>query len=372
VTRALASLDPRAWRIAIAALLVGALWMFARPLPPVSLLPAPATQGLPEPAGALPPPLPDAATPLPFGADAARLSNAQVPIADPTPPPAAPFHFAGDPAARLRARDCLAAAAWYEAGDDPPGERAVVQVVLNRARHPAFPAGICAVVFQGAARATGCQFTFTCDGALARTPSPAALQRARAIAEAALDGAVDARIGLATHYHADYVVPRWRDEMVKLARQGAHLFYRWPGYWGSADALRRKAREAEEPVEPALAALSGAHAPDAPALALATAPSSIASAASTLPPAAPLEPGLLNLPLDPTAAPGSYALRALALCGKRGECRVEGRIAQDLAFLYLRRGGGEGAYWDCARFPRGDRAQCLPGSGALHRLLAAN
>jgi spore germination cell wall hydrolase CwlJ-like protein len=370
VTRALASLDPRVWRIAIAALLVATLWVFARPMPPVPALPAPATQALPEPAGALPPPVPDAAAPLPFGAEAARLSNAQVPIADPAPAAAAPFHFAGDPAARLRARDCLAAAAWYEAGDDPPGERAVVQVVLNRARHPAFPAGICAVVFQGAARATGCQFTFTCDGALARTPSPAALLRARAIAEAALDGAVDARIGLATHYHADYVVPRWRDEMVKLARQGAHLFYRWPGYWGSAAALTRKAGEASERVEPALAALSAAHAPDAPALT--TAQSSTASAASIPPPAAPLEPDLLDLQLDPAAAPGSYALRALALCGKRGECRVAGRIAQDLAFLYVRRGGGEGAYWDCTRFPRSDPAQCLPGSGALRRLLAAN
>jgi hypothetical protein len=244
--------------------------------------------------------------------------------------------------------------------------------VLNRARHPAFPAGICAVVFQGATRATGCQFTFTCDGALARTPSPAALLRARAIAEAALDGAVDARIGLATHYHADYVVPRWREDMVKLARQGAHLFYRWPGYWGSAAALTRKAGGTEEPVEPALAALSAAHAPNAPALALATAPSSTANAANMPPPAAPLEPDMLDLQLDPTAAPGSYALRALAFCGKRGECRVGGRIAQDLAFLYVRRGGGEGAYWDCARFPRSDPAQCLPGSGALRRLLAVN
>jgi spore germination cell wall hydrolase CwlJ-like protein len=62
-----------------------------------------------------------------------------VAIAD-TPVAAAPFVMPTTLAAgHERARDCLAAAAWYEAGDDPSGERAVVQVVLNRARHPALP-----------------------------------------------------------------------------------------------------------------------------------------------------------------------------------------------------------------------------------------
>jgi spore germination cell wall hydrolase CwlJ-like protein len=46
----------------------------------------------------------------------------------------------------------------------------------------------------------------------------------------AAGGAVDREVGLATHYHADYVVPRWRDSMVKMAQVGTHLFYRWPGY----------------------------------------------------------------------------------------------------------------------------------------------
>jgi spore germination cell wall hydrolase CwlJ-like protein len=36
---------------------------------------------------------------------------------------------------------------YYEAGSqDDDGERAVAQVVLNRVRHPAFPASICGVV----------------------------------------------------------------------------------------------------------------------------------------------------------------------------------------------------------------------------------
>src|SRR3546814_7559103 len=76
----------------------------------------------------------------------------------------------------------------YEAGDDAKGHQAVGQVVINRARHPAFPKSICGVVFQGSERTTGCQFTFTCDGALARRYSDAAWQRARNNADLMLSG----------------------------------------------------------------------------------------------------------------------------------------------------------------------------------------
>ena len=34
-------------------------------------------------------------------------------------------------------------------------------------RHPAYPASVCGVVYQGSERSSGCQFTFTCDGSLA-------------------------------------------------------------------------------------------------------------------------------------------------------------------------------------------------------------
>jgi len=46
--------------------------------------------------------------------------------------------------------DCLTKAAYYEArGEGRDGMRAVVQVVLNRVRHSAFPNSVCGVVFQG-------------------------------------------------------------------------------------------------------------------------------------------------------------------------------------------------------------------------------
>lgn len=354
--------SPQAWRLAIALVIaMAALSLLRLPAPPYSTRPGPVPTHPRPPL----PALPDAAPLRSVDAEAARRANSRIPIAVLADPPAAPFRFSGDAASRLRARDCLALAAWHEAGDDPPGERAVIQVVLNRARHPAFPGTVCGVVFQGSERRTGCQFTFTCDGALARIPPPAALARARAIAGAALAGAVDRDTGLATHYHADYVAPGWRMGLVKVARRGVHLFYRWPGYWGSAQAMAGARAPLAEPDHPALAAIS-----PKPEPVVGIVPNAGGPPAPPVP--ATLRFTALEMQIDPAAHPGGYALRALALCGAAPECRVAGRLAQDLAFLYVRRqdSGSDGAWWDCARFPRRDHAQCLPQGAALDRLLA--
>lgn len=140
--------------------------------------------------------------------------------------------------ARNMATDCLAAAIYYEAASESElGQRAVAQVVLNRVRHPAFPKSICGVVYQGMERSTGCQFTFTCDGSLARRPSEAGWARARRIALAALDGKVEPIVGTATHYHTDWVVPYWAPSLDKITMIGAHIFYRWKGFWGHRAAF---------------------------------------------------------------------------------------------------------------------------------------
>ncbi|MEI6644208.1 MAG: cell wall hydrolase [Novosphingobium sp.] len=363
----------------------------------------------PPPAGpqvrlAFPPPLPDPAALLPYLPETARAANAAVPIIPPTAS-AAPFRLAAqDTGAEARALDCLAAAAWYEAGDDPSGMRAVVQVVLNRVRHPAFPASVCGVVFQGSERVTGCQFSFTCDGSMAaRRPGAAAWARSRAVAAAALVGAVDPRVGLATHYHADYVVPVWRSGLVKLAQVGLHLFYRWPGTWGSAAVLRESAG-GEEPRIGLLAGLSAAHGgagagpvdADPAALPRGAAPlaylplddvedpvrpgarlNTIAAAAPASGPDAARPTSRIVLMLDPAAFPGTYAMRALAACAERDRCAVIGELlgaapGQGPGFVYVRdrRSGAEGAWWDCAALPRANPARCLPQGAALARLLA--
>lgn len=136
------------------------------------------------------------------------------------------------------AEQCLAQAVYYEAaGQSLAGQRAIAQVVLNRMRHPAFPKSVCGVVYQGSERRTGCQFTFTCDGSLARTPSRSGWDVADRIALAALSGAVEPAVGTATHYHADFVVPYWSSTLQKLVTIGNHIFYRYPGFWGSRRAF---------------------------------------------------------------------------------------------------------------------------------------
>jgi hypothetical protein len=171
--------------------------------------------------------------------EAARLWNASNPVSDLPNPAARPFFLKSEGVIdEARAIDCLTAAIYYEAAyESADGQRAVAQVVLNRMRHPAFPKTVCGVVFQGSERTSGCQFTFTCDGALARKPADEGWERARKIAIAALNGYVMKKVGNATHYHAEYVAPYWSPSLVKVATIGAHIFYRWTGATGLPPAF---------------------------------------------------------------------------------------------------------------------------------------
>ncbi len=173
--------------------------------------------------------------------DAVAL-NAAVPVSELPNPAARAFNFAPSSLAdKDRALHCLTQAIYYEAATEPlDGQRAVAQVVLNRARHPAYPNSVCGVVFQGSERTTGCQFTFTCDGSLARAPIAPYWGRARAVAEAALAGFVYKPVGWATHYHTNWVVPYWSSSLVKAAVVGTHIFYRWTGGWGTGPAFRNR------------------------------------------------------------------------------------------------------------------------------------
>ena len=198
------------------------------------------TPELPGPgaANAVVPPAPPPLIVRQLPPDQALQINQTIPLAGGPNPAASPFAFKGDTGARKRGLECLASAVYYEAGSqDDAGERAVAQVVLNRARHPAFPASICGVVYEGSTRATGCQFTFTCDGSLYRRPDAAGWRRAYIVAQQALNGSVYEPVGYATHYHANYVVPYWAPTLSKNAIVGAHIFYRWAGGWGRPAAF---------------------------------------------------------------------------------------------------------------------------------------
>lgn len=167
----------------------------------------------------------------------AKAINASLPFSSGPLAAARPFTAAGSELDQRRALLCLTQAIYYEAGFEPvEGRRAVAQVVLNRLRHPAFPKSVCGVVYQGSGSAV-CQFTFVCDGALYRSPAGDAWSQAEQVARAALSGYVEASVGEATHYHGDYVAPRWAPLLAKVAQIGQHIFYRWPGAWGQPSAF---------------------------------------------------------------------------------------------------------------------------------------
>lgn len=160
--------------------------------------------------------------------------------------PAIAFNIKADSTSRERALECLTQAVYYEAASESAdGERAVAQVVLNRMRHPAYPSSVCGVVYQGSDKPIGCQFTFTCDGSLARMPIPSLWKQAQRVAEQALTGKVFAPVGHATHYHADYVLPYWADSLDKSVQIGRHIFYRLKGGLGAAGAFRQRYSGAE-------------------------------------------------------------------------------------------------------------------------------
>ena len=188
--------------------------------------------------------------------------NARIPLSTLPLTAAARFNMGtANAVSRARALECLAMAVYYEAGQESEaGQRAVAQVILNRVRHPAYPSTVCGVVFEGSTRPTGCQFTFTCDGSMLRAPMLSAWNRASRVAIAALAGSVYAPVGLATHYHANYVVPYWASSLVKAHVEGPHIFYRWAGGWGRPSAFQQHYAEREPDARALrLAALSVPH-----------------------------------------------------------------------------------------------------------------
>jgi spore germination cell wall hydrolase CwlJ-like protein len=309
--------------------------------------------------------------------DEARAFNAGVPFVDGPNPAARAFRFGGSDEDRARASDCLAAAVLYEAGDDPEGQKAVAQVVLNRVRHPAFPKTVCGVVFQGSERSTGCQFTFTCDGALTRWYSDPFWERARKVADAALAGAVYRPVGWATHYHTDWVVPYWSSSLDKIAAVHTHLFFRWTGWWGTPPAFRFSA-SGSEPRVTQLASHFDAHklpevlAAETQALALQKV---MALPESALKPSAD-DPNSFLLRVDAADA-ANLPLLAERACGARAYCKFMGwtdaravpASAKDtlspqqlasMSFSYLRDRSRnlERALWNCGEFDR-PKQQCM-------------
>ncbi|MET0373551.1 MAG: cell wall hydrolase [Rhizorhabdus sp.] len=332
---------------------------------------------------------------LPVSTDTALAFNATVPFAK-TGAAARPFLFSGTNSDYEQAAACLAAAVLYEAGDDRIGQQAVAQVVLNRVRHPSYPKTLCGVVFQGSERATGCQFTFTCDGALRRKMPAGAWTRAGGVAASALSGAVFAQVGLATHYHTNWVVPKWSSNLDKIAQVGTHLFFKFRGSPGSPKAFVGVRRGTETPrggigrdldgtdpaaepgatladTGPVVADLPGVSNTQAPSLPIGVPATDLRGATIRLADAAGTS---FVLSVPGSGFSGSHALAAHDLCKDRSPCSVAGYGVNDAipehlplkpadirraAFFYD--GKAQRGYWDCGRTPRQNPRDCIPGTG---------
>ena len=325
----------------------------------------------------------------------ARRINADVPFSDAPMVSASAYRSPLEGTDRDRARSCLAVAAVYEAGANANDQKPVMQVVLNRVRHPAFPNSVCEVVFQGAELSSGCQFSFTCDGSMQRKPSDAVLSKAMGLAEWMLVEGVDDRVGHATHYHTDWVVPRWSAKLNKLTKINSHIFFNWTGYWGQQRAFR-EAPLANEDRVPQLASYSVAHGGDARRIDLEPELWADLNALEmdelsemtqgVFPPTNP-DAGLRREFVIPTKAlgfaggmtPGRWSLNAAGACGDLPACRVVGwaepsrapaqineatiaRSPPDLIFVQDLRNRVQAAYWDCSRWDKAATSKCLGSS----------
>jgi len=147
----------------------------------------------------------------------------------------------------VRQNQCLATAIYYEARSESlSGQLGVAEVIANRVNDHRYPNTICDVVYQGATRTTGCQFTFTCDGALDKKPRGAKWDKAQSVAAHVMMDLNERKTGGATHYHATYVDPVWNSGLIKTRQIGTHIFYRFPrgSEWSVATA-RQSARLAQ-------------------------------------------------------------------------------------------------------------------------------
>lgn len=123
---------------------------------------------------------------------------------------------------------CLAEVLYYEArGEGRQGQQAIAEVVFHRMNTGNYGHSICAVVYEGAGH-PGCQFTFTCNGDLAKAKEESAWRESEALAAEILTGEAPLKNATAgaTNFHAVTVTPEWADSMKQTTQIGNHLFYR--------------------------------------------------------------------------------------------------------------------------------------------------
>ena len=124
---------------------------------------------------------------------------------------------------------CLAEALYFEARGEPiKGQLAVGEVILNRVEDVRYPSSICKVVNQGTGRRFACQFTYTCDGKLETVHERKPYEISLKIAKILMTTHDRKLTKGSTHYHSNYVDPKWSKKFERVAKFGRHIFYRQP------------------------------------------------------------------------------------------------------------------------------------------------
>jgi N-acetylmuramoyl-L-alanine amidase len=115
--------------------------------------------------------------------------------------------------------ECMAKAVQHEASNQSlQGQLAVAQLILNRTLSGAFPKTICGVVNQPG------QFAHIGQYNPPRHDGRWAV--AVAVSRIAEEGVAEAMAPGALFFHAVYVHPKWGKTRERIARIGAHIFYR--------------------------------------------------------------------------------------------------------------------------------------------------
>ena len=73
---------------------------------------------------------------------------------------------------------------------------------------------------------------------MARAPVAWAWNRAKDVAERALDGYVMKQVGTATHYHTNWIMAAWTPTLVKVGQFGTQIFFRPTGPDGDPPAFQ--------------------------------------------------------------------------------------------------------------------------------------
>ena len=118
--------------------------------------------------------------------------------------------------------NCIAVAVYHEArGESLEGQLAVAQVIMNRASSGKYPANWCGVVKQP------WQFSFVRHGEFPSVDvSSDAWRKAVGVTRLAVANAVPSVPKDCLWYHANYVAPRWSNNLQRVEKIGAHIFYR--------------------------------------------------------------------------------------------------------------------------------------------------